>query len=237
MTDGMIANAPTLDTVGFFAARVADVAYAAEALYDDWRPADGGLPAPVLGVPTGAYLRRAEPLALDAFGAQVKALREAGLTVREVPVLDDVDDIRTQLFTVNRYETAQVHARWFERYGDLYREQSARAVREGRAIGRERYEEALRWRTAFRARLESVMSDEGVDLWIAPSATGPAPHGLGRTGDPAMCVPWSLAGMPAVNVPAGRTAQGLPLGVQCVARAGADEHLLTWTQHVESALG
>ncbi|MBY8888268.1 amidase [Streptomyces sp. PTM05] len=236
MTDGMIANAPTLDTVGFFAARVADVAYAAGALYDDWRPTDGDGPAPVLGVPAGAYLRRTEPVALDAFGAQVKALREAGLTVREVPLLDDFDEIRAQLFTVNRYETAQVHAEWFERHGGLYREQSARAVREGRAVEPERYEAALRWRTAFRERLESVMADEGVGMWITPSATGPAPHGLERTGDPAMCVPWSLAGMPAVNVPAGRTAEGLPLGVQCVAGVGSDEHLLTWAQPVESAL-
>nr|WP_306663665.1 amidase family protein [Streptomyces sabulosicollis] len=74
------------------------------------------------------------------------------------------------------------------------------------------------------------------DLWITPAATGPAPYGLKSTGDFVMSLPWSYAGAPALALPAGRAANSLPLGVQCVARPGADERLLGWAPDVESVL-
>ena len=43
-----------------------------------------------------------------------------------------------------------------------------------------------------------------------------------------MNLPWTHTGMPAITVPAGKAANGLPLGLQCVARADADESLLAW---------
>ena len=45
-----------------------------------------------------------------------------------------------------------------------------------------------------------------------------------------MNLPWTHAGMPAVTLPAGRAANGLPLGLQLVARFGEDEALLSWAQ-------
>ncbi|HEU4751796.1 MAG TPA: amidase family protein [Armatimonadota bacterium] len=49
-------------------------------------------------------------------------------------------------------------------------------------------------------------------------------------------MPWTHAGMPAITLPAGRAASGLPLGLQCVARAGMDEQLLRWAAPLESAV-
>uniref|UniRef100_UPI001FCA31CB amidase family protein n=1 Tax=Streptomyces rhizosphaericus TaxID=114699 RepID=UPI001FCA31CB len=68
------------------------------------------------------------------------------------------------------------------------------------------------------------------------AATGPAPYGLESTGNSVMSLPWSYAGAPALALPAGRAANSLPLGVQCVARPGADERLLGWAPDVESVL-
>jgi Asp-tRNA(Asn)/Glu-tRNA(Gln) amidotransferase A subunit family amidase len=48
-------------------------------------------------------------------------------------------------------------------------------------------------------------------------------------------VPWSLAGLPAVTLPAGRAA-GLPVGVQLVGALGADELLLHWAAELEPVL-
>ncbi|MFC9236788.1 amidase family protein [Streptomyces decoyicus] len=76
-------------------------------------------------------------------------------------------------------------------------------------------------------------SAAGIDLWIAPSATGPAPVGLDSTGTSIMCLPWSNAGLPAVSVPAGQAANGLPLGLQLVGRFGADEDLLYGAAGIE----
>jgi Asp-tRNA(Asn)/Glu-tRNA(Gln) amidotransferase A subunit family amidase len=78
------------------------------------------------------------------------------------------------------------------------------------------------------------MSDHSVDLWLTPAATGPAPLGLGTTGDSVMCLPWSNAGFPSVTLPAGRAANGLPLGLQYVARPGSDEELLAWAAALQA---
>lgn len=56
------------------------------------------------------------------------------------------------------------------------------------------------------------------------------------TGDPVMSVPWSLAGPPAVSVPAGQ-AGALPLSLQCAGRPHADEQPLSDAGLIEQALG
>jgi Asp-tRNA(Asn)/Glu-tRNA(Gln) amidotransferase A subunit family amidase len=76
-------------------------------------------------------------------------------------------------------------------------------------------------------RLSDAFGAAGIDLWITPAATGPAPASLATTGDPVMSMPWSLAGLPAVSIPVGLVGgRGLPVGLQCVGAAGADEQLL-----------
>jgi Asp-tRNA(Asn)/Glu-tRNA(Gln) amidotransferase A subunit family amidase len=67
---------------------------------------------------------------------------------------------------------------------------------------------------------------ERYDAILTPPALGTAPRGLGATGDPAFCVPWTLLGMPAITLPLMRGANGLPLGVQLVGRRGFDARLM-----------
>ncbi|MCA9871361.1 MAG: amidase, partial [Anaerolineae bacterium] len=45
-----------------------------------------------------------------------------------------------------------------------------------------------------------------------------------------MNLPWTHAGMPAITLPAGLADNGLPLGLQLVARFGQDEMLLGWAE-------
>jgi Asp-tRNA(Asn)/Glu-tRNA(Gln) amidotransferase A subunit family amidase len=234
--DGVIANAPTFDTVGIFTADVAGAATAAAVLCDRWQPVAPDAARPVLGVPVGPYLGRAGAEATEAFTAQCAALRAAGFPVREVAALADFEDLVRHNAVVNRYEIARTHADWFPRFGHLYREQTVAAIREGLAIGRDDYLRALRDRERFRDRLLTAMSDEGVDVWIAPSTTGPAPEGLDSTGDPIMCVPWSNAGLPSVTLPSARVPAGLPFGLQCVGRPHADERLLARVATIEATL-
>ena len=72
------------------------------------------------------------------------------------------------------------------------------------------------------------MDEHGIDLWLSPSAQGPAPRGLASTGDPVMNLPWTHAGLPVLGVPAGRNAEGLPMGLQITGRWRADEDLFHW---------
>lgn len=236
--DGVIPNAASFDTLGCYATDVAGVALAASVLVDGWRPEAvvGPGPRPVLGVPAGPYLERADDAALRAFEEQQELLRSAGYTVHEVPVMDDFEQIVEQLFTMNRYEVARAHRDWFARFGDRYRRQTTAAIQEGRMIGDAAYEAARIRRHAFRARLAADRAAAGVDLWIAPSATGPAPAGLTTTGTSIMCLPWSNAGLPALSLPAGRAPNGLPLGLQLIGGSGTDEELLQGAAGIEHVL-
>ncbi|MDH6128943.1 amidase [Kitasatospora sp. GP82] len=241
-TDGVLANAPTVDTIGTFTTDVAGAALAAGVLCDGWsaQSAEPGTPgwpgAPVLGVPAGPYLEQAGPLARAAFARQLDGLRECGLVVREVPLLSDFEDVVRIFKIVNGYELARVHAELFPRFSALYRQETTAAVRRGREIGAVTYAAALQVRSSYRHRLAERMTAEGIDLWATPAATGPAPLGLDSTGDATMSLPWSHAGLPAITLPAGYAPGGLPLGLQLVGAESTDERLLLWASSVEPLL-
>jgi len=47
-----------------------------------------------------------------------------------------------------------------------------------------------------------------------------------------MNLPWTNAGCPSISIPAGRAANGLPLGLQLIAPFMADELLLFWSEGI-----
>ena len=233
---GVIPNAPSFDTLGLFTADLAGAALAAPLLCDGWRVVEPG-PEPVLGVPDGPYLERAEPAALRAFEEQVARFERAGLAVRRVPLFPDFAEVTRQLQIVNRFELARSHADWFARFGGLYRPETAASIRVGQGVAAEDREAALGFRERLRERVAGAAAAAGVDLWLAPSAPGGAPEGLHSTGDAVMSLPWSCLGLPALSLPAGRTPDGLPLGLQVVGAAGEDERLLARAALLEGLLG
>lgn len=82
------------------------------------------------------------------------------------------------------------------------------------------------------------------DALIGPVSPTPA-FGLGEnTSDPVkmyladiMTVPPSLAGLPALSVPAGMTSQGLPVGVQIIGARRSDAQLLALAKSLEKRNG
>jgi Asp-tRNA(Asn)/Glu-tRNA(Gln) amidotransferase A subunit family amidase len=234
--DGVIANAPAFDTVGFFTADVASAELAAAVLCDGWRPVTRAARLPVLGIPAGPYLERAGGEAAEAFERHAALLRAAGFGLVRLAVLRDFGQVVACQQVINRYEIAQAHAGWFPQFGHLYRDETTAAILAGQLIGRGEYLQALRAREQFRGAIMDAMSVAGIDLWITPAATGPAPAETWHTGDPIMCLPWSYARLPAASLPAGRARNGLPLGLQLVGGSGADEELLSWAGAVETVL-
>lgn len=233
---GVIPNAPSFDTLGVFTSDLAGTALAASLVCDDWRPQAGAPDRPVLGVPQGPYLERAAPQALRAFEGWLDRLEAAGLVVRRVPLFPDFAEIARQVQVINRFEMARSHTDWFARFGGLYRPETVKSIRTGQGVAAEDRTAALRARERLRERVAARAAEAGVDLWVAPSATGGAPEGLHTTGDTVMSVPWSHLGLPALSLPAGRTAPGLPLGLQVVGAPGRDELLLAQAAEVERVL-
>lgn len=72
----------------------------------------------------------------------------------------------------------------------------------------------------------------GMDVLLLPAAPGGAVP-FGSTGDPCFNRAATLLGLPAVSLPFGLGADGLPLGVQLIARPDQDDMLLATALHVQ----
>ena len=104
------------------------------------------------------------------------------------------------------------------------------------------YQQAQKARTLLIHAYEELFKE--YDLLLGPVAPTPA-FGIGENAeDPIkmyladiMTVPPSLAGLPAISVPAGVSSQGLPIGVQLIGPRRSDAQLLALARSLEVARG
>ncbi len=231
-TEGLLYFSRSADHVGCFAQDVEGMILAAQVLCYDWK--EISIPyTPVLGVPRGKYLDQASKEALEAFSRQLDQLSSAGYTVKNVNALDDIEKISAWHRKLIAAEMALEHKDRYKKYADLYKPRTREIIEEGMAIPKAELIEAIKQQKELREELETIMREAEVSLFITPAAKGPAPEGIESTGDPAMNMPWTNAGMPSVSIPAGRAKNGLPLSIQLIAPFMGDELLLSWAEEVE----
>ena len=235
--DGVIPLAPSLDHVGLFAKNVATIKEAAKLLCNDWSASEENATKPTLAIPAGEYHAKASGQMRRHFNGVIKLLEKTGYWVKLLDPFPDFTEIAERHHVILAAEASQVHASWYEAYGPLYHHRMASLIEEGFAIPQSRLEDAQRGSRELRLDLSSLMDMHGIDVWLSPSAVGPAPLGLASTGDPVMNLPWTQAGLPTLNLPAGIDSNGLPLGLQLSADFGRDEDLLAWAIGIERALG
>ena len=237
--NGWILSSEALEHIGIFTQDVAGTRLAASLICENWRPAELSTSSelPVLGVPEGPFLAQASQEGLAAFERQLTLLEQAGYRVRRVQVLQDIEVINRRHNRIFSAQMAREHAPWFDQYASLYRPRTLAALREGQEITDQALAEMLPGRLVLRQTLEETMERAGIDLWVCPSAPGPAPEGLATTGSPLMNLPWTHAGVPAISLPAGSAANGLPLGFQCIGRFMQDERLLAWAEPMAKIVG
>ncbi len=235
-TRGVIPLSPALDHIGFFTPDAASAAWVAPQLVSGWEPVAVDEKPLRLALPVGPYLDNAGPEALERLETDAGLFKAAGHEVLEIHVMDDYEAIAERHNLILAVDAARVHQSWYGSYSEKYHTKTADLIRRGEAISNESYQKALLERDELRMVLATAMDENAVDAWITPSAPGPAPLGLESTGDPVMNLPWTHCGMPTVTLPSGKNTEGLPLGLQLVARTGHDERLLMWATRLEPLL-
>ena len=234
-TAGVVYFSPTVDHVGFFCRRVADIHQVMVAFDPGW--SKGVVPERLrLGVPVGNYLDQAPGETLGWFESVVRGLEADGVEAVRVPCLDDISEIAARHRDLIAAEFAQEQEGWFRDFAHLYRPATRNIILKGQGISRERLAETRESCLALRRELGAAMDESGLDLWICPSTLGEAPVGLGGTGSPAMNLPWTHAGLPVISLPCGKGRGGLPLGLQCIGRFGADARLVDAVLSLEKSL-
>ena len=233
-TVGMKCYAWHLDTVGLFAANVADVAYAATAITERPLRVDEKAPAaPRIGLLRTHLWSKASAAMHAAIDTAARAAEANGATVTDLEMPEILQEAYRAQFIIQDFEAFRSLAYEYDNHRDQIgpplREQLDRAA----AITVENYDAARGTASRARRSLGDFMRD--VDVILTPSAPGAAPHGLGFTGDPAFNRLWTLMGTPCVNVP-GLSDGELPLGVQIVGDFGCDRGALEAALFVERAI-
>lgn len=235
-TGGLLYFSRSADHVGCFTQDVEGMILAASVLCRRWKDINVTY-KPVLGVPKGKYLDQASEEALTAFNVQLDRLRKSGYTVKDVAALEDIETIAAWHRKLIAAEMAIEHRDLYSRFANLYSPQTVAIIEEGKAIDGKVLIEARKRQKELYERLEGLMRDAGIDLWVTPAAPGPAPEGIKATGNPAMNMPWTNSGLPSISIPAGKAANGLPLGLQLIGPLRGDELLLSWSLEIEELFG
>jgi len=233
-TVGMKCLAWHLDTVGLFAAGVADVAFAAAAIADRDLRVDRSAPAaPRIAVARTHVWPEASAAMHGAIETAARAAQAAGATVTEIELPGILEEAYRAQFIIMDYEAFRSLAFEYDRYRDKIGGPLRDHLDKSAAVSAGEYDAARRTASRARQTLGDVMSAH--DALLTPSAPGAAPRGLGSTGNPAFNRLWTLMGVPCVNVP-GLMDGDLPLGVQIVGSFGRDHAALEAALFVERAI-
>ncbi len=199
------------------------------------------------------YIRRMANPDVDAevqaaTEAALKALADLGAEVEEVT--DKIDWIeedgrilmRTGMWTKSRNDLE----RWGNQLDPSYRD----FMEDGRKVTMERLREAETARTRLYQAVQRLLGR--YDLLASPSLVVPAlkvthhasrdqvmvngkPQGFTRTGFSSYLYAFNLTGHPAISVPNGWNAAGLPIGFQLIGKWWADNDLLRLAAMLEIA--
>jgi len=230
---GVIPLAWSLDHVGVLTRSVADAALAMSVLAGrDLTPLL--VSAPRLALAPELLSRASREVAAHT-EAVADAFARAGATVSKIELPPSFRDLPAAGLTVLEAEAAAYHEPWFVKHADEYSPEMRSLIEAGRGLSATAYVGANRRRLSFRDDVMPLLAAH--DALLAPTAPAPAPSGLGSTGDGSLCAPWSNAGVPAISLPSGIAASGLPHAIQLVQAAGASSRLLGVAAWCERVLG
>ena len=233
-TVGMKPFAWSLDTAGLFAADVPSAALLGDIL--------SGRPMRIAGEPprfrVALYRSRIDhllhPDMVEAMERAARALERAGCEISDSEETDNLAAARDAQERIQLFEGAVSLLHEWRHQGERLNAGLRTVLAAGAAIAPVDYDRARR--AARAGRREVTRLFESCDIILAPSAPGPAPLREDGMGDPAFNRLWTVAGVPCVNVPAGRSRRGLPLGVSIIARFGQDARALAGAALLERQL-
>lgn len=241
--EGIVPLAPSLDHAGPIARSVQDLTLLYNVIrsrneenHSPGTPVEVGEPPRLLAL-EGFFESRATDIVRDS----LRALGTRGVAPMTVSLAYRLHKLLGSHRTILAAEAAAFHghpgdvlARFFEAgIRDMFFPDRFRGLlEEGMSIP------AVRYITAMKDRRPENLFGHGFppfDALVTPATVGPAPD-PSTTGDPAFNSPWSLLGMPAVSFAVGISADGMPLAVQLIGRAGEDLALLQTALWCESII-
>ena len=239
---GVTMQSHTLDTVGVYGRSLDDLALGVDAIgafdsadevsYARPRPglaralAEGPAPTPTLAFFRSPAWAKVEPAAAAAIERFAKALGDRVLEV-EMPEFDGIVEHHNNIM---EGEKASYYGPLLAASPDGIAPALADRIRYGETVLARAYIDGLRARDRAYAAFEQMLSRYTAILTL--SSPGPAPKGLGSTGNAIFNGMWTLLGVPCVSLPL-MTVGGMPCGVQLIGLKRDEGRLLRVARWVE----
>lgn len=252
----------SLDHVGVLARTVRDVALLMDAIagYDRADPATCEVPVPdhgaelaagveglVLGVPRNYFWERIDPEVEAAVRAAIQQLESLGARLRDVE-LPYAELYMGAEFGMLFPEASAYHQETLRSQGCLYEADVRVLLEAGELMPATDYIKALRARTLIQRGWRDMFT--GLDAVVAPTLPAVAAKvgelaftwpggGQERVSDSYVrtSAPANLTGLPALSVPCGFSAAGLPIGFQIIGRPFDEPRVLRIGAATEAANG
>lgn len=232
----------SLDHIGLFTRNLNDAAYAYNLLKNESEPSinlSASNEVTPLRQPKIAFIRTPFDSLMSQEQKQlmesvVEKLKKAGANLLAIDLPAKYWDGVKQLHIIMAYEAAQIHQGHMLNKQSLLCQNIKELVSTGLQVSDAQYHTAIATQNQLRKDVAEVF--KGYDALMCAPATGEAPKGLDSTGDPSFCALGSFLGIPAINIPAGKSKQGLPLGIQLMGDYKADDHLLMASKFIEDSL-
>jgi aspartyl-tRNA(Asn)/glutamyl-tRNA(Gln) amidotransferase subunit A len=226
--DGVVPLSRTLDHVGPLAQTVSDACLVYHALLGDAH-ATAPVPMPMhglrLAVPRKYFCDVLDDGVRASFEEALDRLRAAGAHIDEIQIHQAADLAAIYLHIVLA-DAAAYHAATLETMPDRYAPQVRLRLEMGRYVLAEDYVRALAGRELLRRQVDAALAQH--DALVLPTLPIPAPLlgadtvQVGATKEPVRNLMlrqtqlFNVTGHPAISIPSGFTAAGLPCGVQLV---------------------
>ncbi len=233
-TTGLLGACPTFDHVGLCTRSVADAAYLLAAMAGDGAAAapdyvaatNGSVAGLRVGVPRAYFFDGVEPGVARAVDAALDRLRGHGAIVRDVALALPTTLYDTMFAPIAVSEIRRTYAADWAARPDAFSGDFA-AVFAGPGPAAAEVEHARQARAAFERTVTRLFDD--VDVLAMPTVPMVAPPIEGAIDGMRVLRntwPFNAARGPAISVPCGSGADGLPVGLQLVAAPHAEATLL-----------
>jgi aspartyl-tRNA(Asn)/glutamyl-tRNA(Gln) amidotransferase subunit A len=185
-------------------------------------------------------VERASAPVRSAFDQARATLEAAGAQIDEVRLPFSFDLVLAMHWIIHNSDAAAIHFEGFGRNPDAYLPTVRTNIEVSQLVPAPILVHARRWRR----RLDGAVADvfTGYDALFAPTSSDMPPlrdndARNNRMGDPSFQILANAFGLPAVSLPAGLSAEGLPQAVQLIGPAFADARVLGAAAWCEGSLG
>jgi aspartyl-tRNA(Asn)/glutamyl-tRNA(Gln) amidotransferase subunit A len=194
-----------------------------------------------IGVPDDYFFSDLHPETEAAYRAAIKTLSEIGFDMRAVslPGFEQSEKASAKILLA---EAAAYHQDYIEQHADQIGEDVLTRFKWGLEVTGVEYALARRTQVKWRHKIEQLF--ESIDALVLPATPFPAtridesdPVALSRGNLTRFTRMFNLTGHPAIVLPCGHTAEGLPIGLQIVGGYWQEDKIIHVARTYEAARG